>query len=375
MGDEKSPKWGWIYYGATLCAGTISSIATKAMSKKAAPVPMNGGMFVDYFQHPYMLTFGMFLSEFLCLPIFYINQLFARKKRSGGKRINPFLCAIPAFCDALASALTYNAYNLAAVSIVQMLTGIRILFTAILSRIFLKSKLYVHHIVGLIIIILGLILVGLALYLSKDANSSFLGIFFLIIAYCITPIQIVIEEAMFKSYTLHPLEIIGYEASAGCFISSLMLIIFQFIPCTRVRQEGEYDTYPQTAHCPYNRMEESNVGLYQLANSMPLLGIMIIVIITLCIFNFASQGITKHLSGNTKATVSVIQTAIVWVIGLIIGWENFLVLQLIGFIVGTIGVIIYNEIYVPPIWGFDYNTKENIAKREENEADTKGKTS
>jgi len=38
---------------------------------------------------------------------------------------------------------------------------------------------------------------------------------------------------------------------------------------------------------------------------------------------------------------------------------------LIGFIVGTAGVVIYNEIYVPPISGLDYNTKANIAKRED----------
>eukprot|EP00826_Nyctotherus_ovalis_P040589 TRINITY_DN4015_c0_g5_i1.p1 TRINITY_DN4015_c0_g5~~TRINITY_DN4015_c0_g5_i1.p1 ORF type:complete len:283 (-),score=50.10 TRINITY_DN4015_c0_g5_i1:356-1204(-) len=251
--------------------GTVSSVATKGMSKVSAPVPMNGGMFVDYFQHPYMLTLGVFL----CRPIFYINQLLFPKKIKG-KRINLFLCAIPAFCDALASALTYNAYNLTAVSIVQMFTGIRILVTAISH---FALSLYVYHIVGLIVIILGLVLVGLAIYLSRDANTSLLGIFFLVIAYCITPVQIVVEEAMFRNYTLHPLEIIGYEGSAGCFIVSI----------TRVRQEGEYDTYPQTAHCPYNRMEESNVGLYQLANSLPLLGIMIAVIIALCIVNFASQ--------------------------------------------------------------------------------------
>ena len=367
MGDEKNPKWGWIYYCATLCAGTISSLATKALSRKSAPIPLVNASYADYFQHPYMLTFGMFLGEFMCLPLFYIHQLLFGKKetKDKGKRINPFLCAIPAFCDTVGSIFVYNAYNLTAVSIIQMLTGVRIIFTALLSGVLLKSKLYIHHIIGLILITLGLLLVGLAVYINKNDDSRFLGILFLVLGYIIFPIQIVIEEAMFKNYNLHPLEIIGYESSAGCIFSIIVLIIFQFIPCTRVRQEGNYDTYPQTALCPYDRLEDSNVGLYQLGQSSSLLAIAILVIVTLCIFNFASQGITKHLSGTTKATVSVIQTVIVWIIGLVLEWETFLELQLIGFIVGTAGVVIYNEIYVPPISGLDYNTKANIAKRED----------
>ena len=313
MSEDKSSKWGWIYYGSTLLAGTISSIATKSMSKKTAPLPGHDPPFQDYFQHPYMLTFCMFLGEFLCLPIFYINRACCKSKAddSEKKRINPFLCAIPALCDTVGSAFIYNAYNIAAISIIQMLSGVRIILTAILSVIFLKAKLYVHHIVGLILIFSGLLLVGFAVYLDESASSSFLGVIFVVLGYTTAPIQFVIEEFMFRKYTLHPLEIIGYESSAGCVYSIIILIVFQQITCTRVRQEGEYNTYPQTAHCPYGRLEESTVGLYQVRNSLTMLMLMIIVIITLCIFNFTSQGVTKHLSGTARSTVSVIQTVII----------------------------------------------------------------
>jgi len=367
MGDEKSAKWGWIYYGSTICLGTVASMAVKAMSTETAPIPGTHPEFRDYFQHPYMLTFCMFIGEVLCLPIFYLNRAIfpTSDQKSAQKRINPLLCAIPALCDTVVSALIYNAYNLAAVSMVQMTTGIRIIATAILARLYLKNPLHRHHIIGLTLIFIGLFFVGLAAYSDTSGSSSPLGILFLIIGYIISPIQFVIEEALFRNYTLHPLEIISYEGGAGCVFSAIILIIFQQIPCERVRQTGDYDTYPQTAHCPYGRMEESTIGIYQLLNDNKMLLLMIIVIISLAVFNFSGQGVTKHLSSTARTTVSVIQTAVVWLISISLGWEGFLLLQLIGFIIGTIGTIIYNEIYVPSIFGFDKNTKANKAKRDE----------
>lgn len=62
--------------------------------------------------------------------------------------------------------------------------------------------------------------------------------------------------------------------------------------------------------------------------------------------------------------MSVTQTIVIWVINIIFQWEQFNHLQFIGFVLSSLGVIIYNEIYVPSIGGLNYYTKESIAKRE-----------
>ena len=366
MSDGQNAKWGWIYYGTTVCCGTVATMAVKAMSSLTAPIPGTTPEFKDYFQHPYMMTYFMFIGEFLCLPIFYLNRLFGAKEEKGkkpGKRINPLLCAIPALCDTITSCLIYNAYNMVAASMIQMFTGIRIIITAILARLYIKNPLHRHHITGLVLIFWGLLFVGLAVFLDISGTSSPLGIFLLIVGYILSPLQFVIEEKLFRSYTLHPLEIIGYEGAAGCVFSSIILIIFQYIPCVRVRQTDEYDTYPQTAFCPYDRMEESNVGFYQILNSGVMFGLMLAVIFTLSAFNCTSQGVTKHLSSTARATVSVVQTTLVWLISITLAWESFLWLQLVGFVIGTCGAVMYNEVYVPSILGLNYNTKENKALR------------
>ena len=47
--------------------------------------------------------------------------------------------------------------------------------------------------------------------------------------------------------------------------------------------------------------------------------------------------------------------------------ETFHWLQLLGFILLVIGTLIYNEILVFPCWGFNTNTKEAKAARDEKE--------
>lgn len=50
------------------------------------------------------------------------------------------------------------------------------------------------------------------------------------------------------------------------------------------------------------------------------------------------------------------------------GHEKFDLLELIGFFGIVIGTILYNEIYVPSLFGFDKNTKANILKRKMEES-------
>ena len=54
------------------------------------------------------------------------------------------------------------ALTMVAASVYQMLRGMKVLITALLSIIFLKKKLYRHHWTSVGVIFIGLILVGIA---------------------------------------------------------------------------------------------------------------------------------------------------------------------------------------------------------------------
>lgn len=48
-----------------------------------------------------------------------------------------------------------------------------------------------------------------------------------------------------------------------------------------------------------------------------------------------------------------------------VGWESFLILELVGFALLILGTLVYNEIVIIPIGCLNYWTKREIQKRKE----------
>lgn len=76
--------------------------------------------------------------------------------------------------------------------------------------------------------------------------------------------------------------------------------------------------------------------------------------------------VTKYASAANRVTLQQSKTVLVWIFFLVIpisrAKETFYGLQLGGFIVMLIGVILYNEIIELPIFGFNLYTKNGLAK-------------
>ena len=85
-------------------------------------------------------------------------------------KINPLLLLIPATLKNIAACIMYVALTMIEASIFQMLRAMIIIFTACMSIIFLKRKLYRHHWSAMGIITVGVFLVGLAVYVAQDSN-------------------------------------------------------------------------------------------------------------------------------------------------------------------------------------------------------------
>lgn len=99
--------------------------------------------------------------------------------------INPLLLAIPASFDVIASTLMNIALTMVAASVYQMLRGMIIIVTSIMSIIFLKRKLYRHHWSSMAVIFIGVFLVGLSTLIdknSKGGETKPLGLILLVIA-------------------------------------------------------------------------------------------------------------------------------------------------------------------------------------------------
>lgn len=94
----------------------------------------------------------------------------------------------------------YIGLNLTFASSFQMIRGAVIIFVALLSVMFLRRRLVAREWIGIVIIVLGLGLVGLADFLvsndaSKHTKSDIItGDLLILIAQIITAIQMVYEE-------------------------------------------------------------------------------------------------------------------------------------------------------------------------------------
>ena len=131
----------------------------------------------------------MFVGELMCLFVYFGRKLTQKKKTdedevplSPGTQaavetklktsISPLLLAIPATFDICGSTLMFVALTQCAASIYQMMRGIIVLITAIMSILFLGNKQYCHHWSSLFVIVGGVAVVGLVGVISSSDDSD-----------------------------------------------------------------------------------------------------------------------------------------------------------------------------------------------------------
>jgi hypothetical protein len=70
------------------------------------------------------------------------------------------------------------------------------------------------------------------------------------------------------------------------------------------------------------------------------------------------MAVTKYVNSLTRNVGIVTYPFIIWVTSILIGWEKFMVGQLIGYLVVCFGTLVYNEIIVLPFFGLNKYTKK-----------------
>ena len=77
------------------------------------------------------------------------------------------------------------------------------------------------------------------------------------------------------------------------------------------------------------------------------------------LFNSTGVTVTKNASAVARSTIDTSRTILVWAISLALGWEGFIWLQLVGFVLLVPGTMIYNEILVLPWFGLKESVEEH----------------
>ena len=379
----------YIFMLILLITGSINTIANKLQQNTES-------LHVYYAGHQKFITFCMFNGELLCLLMYWIKEgRFKKRQKSEAlietakdeektgknkKEAKIWYFLFPALFDIIGSSIGSISLTFLPSSIYQMFRGAIILFTCTASIIFLKSKYYRQHFLGISIAVFGLAIVGLnAVFKPKEkkndddedseGNIAF-GIFLVILSQLFSSFLFITEEKILKGCSVHPLKAVGLEGMWGVLCYIILLFIFYFIRCEGwpdFLKEGVCIEYPKKVF----RFENAIFALQQIYDSGALKGYLTLYIISIAFFNFSGLTISKFVSSTSRTVVDTLRTIIIWVFFLTMPFvpentkETFSWLQLLGFSILILGGVIYNEILVIPYCGFGDNTKEKIKEREE----------
>eukprot|EP01112_Ceratiomyxa_fruticulosa_P011580 TRINITY_DN3150_c0_g1_i1.p2 TRINITY_DN3150_c0_g1~~TRINITY_DN3150_c0_g1_i1.p2 ORF type:complete len:395 (+),score=62.28 TRINITY_DN3150_c0_g1_i1:17-1201(+) len=343
-----------------LISGTVNTIAAKFTDS----ISVQGvkSLPVHEFNHPAVQTWAMFIGEFLCLLVHRVvlcwnygkpaNKYSQIKEDAGShasiqfktnqpKSFPFYIFWLPALCDMTATTLMYVGLTFTYPSVYQMLRGILVVFTGILSMIFLGRKLRAYNWVGIFLIIFGTAIVGLSSVLHKTGTAPrpLLGDILVVAAQLVAAVQMVLEEKLIGKYNVPPLQVVGFEGMFGFLTVTVVLTVGYFIP-------------------QFKSVDDTYDAMLQIVNSWQLVATLAGSIISIAILNFSGISITKYLSATHRTTIDACRVFLVWIFSLIIKWEQFDYIQLIGFAVLLSGTSLYNEIVrIPKLFQYDFQVE------------------
>ena len=249
-----------------------------------------------------------------------------------------------------------------------MLRSTLIIFTAMFSVIILKMKLFRHHYLSLILILIGLVLVGLSqvLYpsptakeeadIANAASSMIVGVIVLIVGQVLGALSYIFEEKFLSEYAdVHPLIVVGWEGIWGTIILILMLLGMQFTPCSNAN-------LCSVGAGGVGVIEDSYSAILELGSSQAQILFTIALIPLAGFYNTAGTSVTAYGSAAARCTIEQLRNLFVWIYFMIFTVngeriEKFTTIQLMGFVVLFFGILIFNEIIILPVFKMQDKTR------------------
>lgn len=336
--------------GLVVIFGALNTIANKILNHTDA--------LSLRFHHSWFIVFLMFFGEalsifvYLCIRKNVEQEEQEEEENRGKEKISLFQLSVPALCDLGQTILMTLGLTMMAGSVFQMFRGSVIIFTCLLSVFYLKNKHYIFHFIGLTFVVCGLILVGVASYITNTkeaALTSIWGIILVILSQLFTALQFIYEEYLIKKYICHPIKAIAWEGIWGCGFTVILLIIFQFIECPNGSTSKSVQKICTKDDKGKWTVENTYFAFKQLGDSYLLIGMALLFVLSISVFNIAGITISKHMTGTARAVIDSVATVVVWGFFLM-GFlpnnvrEKFSWIQLIGFVLLVFGTLIYNEV-------------------------------
>lgn len=244
-------------------------------------------------------------------------------------------------------------------SIYQMLRGSVVLFTGTFSVLFLNRRHPAYRWFALVNVFLGVALVGLSSIVENGStdkvpiDGSPIGVLMVLLAQIFTAAQFVVEEKILCKYDVAPLKAVGLEGLFGLVSIGIAMPILHFTLGVRGGTLGKYF--------------DVSTGLAQILGNSVILGCGIGIIFSIAFFNWFGLSITRSISATSRSTIDTCRTIFIWMTSLLLGWEKFKWLQVLGFVVLLYGTLMFNDVVAPP-WCFAKSHAYDLVPEQEEEA-------
>ena len=233
-----------------------------------------------------------------------------------------------------------------------MLRGALLIFTYILSVIFIKNTHNKNHYLGMFLTIIGLIIVGLAEGLNKKNNlkNTIFGIFLTVIGQFFTALQFVYEENLTKKYECKITKIIGFQGIFGILLMIIVLPILDSINCGNGKSDFVRNVCTKDENGIWS-LENFKFAIKQLKNNKKLIWLSLLYAIGDLGYNLTGITIGKEATSTARAIAENMKIILIWMFFLfpfnpIEYREKFNWIQLIGYLVLLFGNLVYHEIIV-----------------------------
>lgn len=307
-----------------LVTGALNTLLAKAQNMTVAPLTSDGPP--EHFNHPFLQASFTTLGAFICLPIHFATR--DQSEAETSSRVPKWIFIVPCCCDFLAVALLCMSYKFVAVSVAQTCRGAVVVFTCVFSAVFLGRRQQPFHIAGVALVVLGITLVSASALTNvavEGARGTLLGLALCILAQISQATMYVYEEKIMSQYSAQPLQVVGWEGFFGLFLSAGVLWL--------LRPFGFADTPG---------------ALHQICASRSLAMALAAFVLSVALFDFSGATVTRRASATARSTVKVSCTIIVWLVELYMGWNQFFLIQFLGFVCVACGTLVYNSIITMP---------------------------
>ena len=322
------------------------------------------------FERPVLNALMMVGSMSLSLIFYYFFRHGKADVPSIRRKLYGYI-VLPAAIDVVTCGLLMAGSMYIPMSLVLILKGIRIFFSSILVIIIFKRKQRGYNWGGVGIAMFGVGMAALSAILnnsidaSATATSPVMGIILVLASEFCRSLMVVVQEYLMKVNRCDPTFMIGLQGVyGGAMIVGMMVVSWLVIPG---KDAG-------------NSFENLPVTFQLISESGFIIALMSVLPIVACTGFICSALVTKRLSSVHNAMASVMMTALVWLIELVIHygidarygkkWGLYSPLQLVGFIFVVLGLLVYDGsvIQIKSLFSYTTESKLDIETRKEIQA-------